>query len=359
MPLVNRLALRFRIAGIPVQVDPSFWVMSLLLGMAFTGRGMLIWIPSVFVSVLVHEMGHALMARAVGAKPEITLYMMGGVTRSVYDKDRPVSRFKSALVTMAGPGAGFILAGIAFVALVALHPTDESMAVQVIGLAMYINLIWGAANLLPVLPLDGGNLLRAALSGPGPEVGLVRTLWVSALVGPVVAFLAWKHGYTWGALLMGMFTFSAVRQLMDMSRSRADRGEGLDEALEQAQQALMDGDLERAEHLAGDVAKRAKTKALRLTASHLLAFIRIEKGEPQSALDTLERLAPDDVDPFLLGACLLALDRPAEAVVPLERAAQMGRQPQAIHLLLQALERSGDRARANEVRKAVEAASAD
>jgi stage IV sporulation protein FB len=351
---VSRLALRFRIAGIPVQVDPGFWMIALLLSM---NRPMTIWIPAIFVSVLVHELGHAFMAKAFGAKPDITLYTMGGVTRSAYPKGQPYSRLRSALVTASGPGAGFMLAAVAFAVLQLPSIPPESKALDVAKVMIAINVLWGVMNLLPVLPLDGGNLLRALLSGPGPEVGLVRTLWASVIIGPLIAIASWRADYTWAAMLFGFFTFSSARQLLDVSRARADQKQGFDDLLEQAHQALVNGDMDRAEQLSAQVAKGAKTKMLRMSAFHLIAFVKLEQGDPAKALELLETLPPETVDPFLQGACLLALDRAADAIPPLEQAAESGQQPRAIELLLRALEMNGEHDRANELRRAVREAS--
>jgi len=337
-------------------------MIALLLSM---NRPMTIWIPAIFVSVLVHELGHAFMAKAFGAKPDITLYTMGGVTRSAYPKGQPYSRLRSALVTASGPGAGFMLAAIAFAVLQLPSIPPESKALDVAAVLITINVVWGFMNLLPVLPLDGGNLLRALLSGPGPEVGLVRTLWASVIIGPLVAIVSWRvvsianwHvDFTWAAMLFGFFTFSSARQLLDVSRARADQKLGFDDLLEKAHQALIDGDMELAEQLSAQVAKGAKTKMLRMSAFHLIAFAKLEQGDPAKALELLETLPPETVDPFLQGACLLALDRAAEAIPPLEQAAESGQQPRAIELLLRALEMDGQQDRANELRRAVREAS--
>ena len=74
--------LHFRILGFPVRVHPFFWVSTLLLGM---GGGeadpveTLIWIGVVFISILVHELGHAVMQRRYGGRPWVTLYGLGGL----------------------------------------------------------------------------------------------------------------------------------------------------------------------------------------------------------------------------------------------------------------------------------------
>ena len=103
--------LHFSLLNIPVRVHPMFWLMGLILGSGGS-RGLqpvVLWVVAVFVSVLVHEMGHALVIRALGVQPWITLYGMGGLTSHQGGRFRPQTQI---LVSLAGPAAGFLLAAI-------------------------------------------------------------------------------------------------------------------------------------------------------------------------------------------------------------------------------------------------------
>lgn len=350
---MSRLALRFRIAGIPVLVEPGFWLITALLAMTSSSRDFMVWVPVVFVSVLAHELGHAFMAKAFGAKPEVTLYMMGGVTRSAHPEGQPYSRWRSALVTLAGPGAGFFIAACVAAYAHLRPPAEGTTTAQVIAVLMFVNLGWGLVNLLPVLPLDGGNLMRALLAGPGFEAGTIRALWVSIIVGPLVVLASLPLEMLFVPMLFAFFTYSSGRQLYELVRTRKDRNDGLADQLERAHQHLVDGDPERAEQVAKDVAARARTKMLRVAALHFVAFANLELGQPGKAFEVLDRMPPDEVDPFLMGACLLALDRPREAIRPLEQAVEMGRQPRAVDLLVQALQQDGQQERADELMRAM------
>ena len=98
--------LHFSLLNIPVRVHPMFWLMGLILGSGGS-RGLqpvVLWVVAVFVSVLVHEMGHALVIRALGVQPWITLYGMGGLTSHQGGRFRPQTQI---LVSLAGPAAGF------------------------------------------------------------------------------------------------------------------------------------------------------------------------------------------------------------------------------------------------------------
>src|SRR5262245_31536533 len=132
--------LHFRLFGIPVRVSPMFWLVTVLLGLRTDGATppaeLLIWIVVVFVSILVHELGHAFAQRRYGGRPWITLYGMGGLA-ACDDCDRRTS--SQILISLAGPAAGFLFALAISVALmvsgrpvgVELMPSKEFLASHV------------------------------------------------------------------------------------------------------------------------------------------------------------------------------------------------------------------------------------
>ena len=105
VPPTTEFDLRFRLLGIPVRVHPFFWIVAALLGWT---RGdfvaILIWVACVFVSILVHEFGHGLAARAlVRQNPVVILHAMGGLCVYESDNRRP---WRRVAILLAGPGAG-------------------------------------------------------------------------------------------------------------------------------------------------------------------------------------------------------------------------------------------------------------
>ncbi|MBO5437565.1 MAG: hypothetical protein J6A23_07875, partial [Thermoguttaceae bacterium] len=175
-PARTQYDLNFQLFGIPVRVHPLFWILSLFLGMNLSGPQMLIlWILAVFVSILVHELGHALVMRTYGIQPRIVLYSFGGLT--IFDRRYHLRWFENILVSFAGPGAGFcflgLLAGILCLLgqtqVLNLFPaafgfeTDGSCFVlsEYLTLLLYfliqVNVFWGILNLMPIFPLDGGQ----------------------------------------------------------------------------------------------------------------------------------------------------------------------------------------------------------
>lgn len=175
-PSHTRFDLRFRLFGFPVRVHPLFWAVTALLawqpGQDVAPRVLLIWMAAVFVSILIHELGHALAARYFGASAHIVLYSFGGLAithpepRYVWDR---------VAISFAGPAAGFLFALIIVVALAAsghagqflLHwipirfkPFTDANLNELIGQLLEINILWGLVNLLPIFPLDGGRISR-------------------------------------------------------------------------------------------------------------------------------------------------------------------------------------------------------
>jgi stage IV sporulation protein FB len=111
-PPPTQADVHFRLFGFPVRVSPWFWVMALLLGVSGGPADpveTLLWVGVVFFSILVHELGHAFAQQSYGGHPRITLHGFGGLA-ICEDCDR--SPRSQILISLAGPLAGFCLAGL-------------------------------------------------------------------------------------------------------------------------------------------------------------------------------------------------------------------------------------------------------
>ena len=206
-PPRSQYDLNFRVLGIPVRVHPMFWAVSLLLGLGGNQKpvNMLLWVGACFVSILVHELGHALAARAHGWSPWITLYFMGGLASYQPTYYRPQTQI---LISLAGPVAGFAFAGfIAALVTASGHAVhfdpafqfrlpilweffDSDQLNRLVFDLFYINIFWGLLNLLPINPLDGGHIAQEVLSVANPRDGARQALWLSVIVSVGLAILA-------------------------------------------------------------------------------------------------------------------------------------------------------------------------
>ncbi|MEX2113209.1 MAG: site-2 protease family protein [Pirellulales bacterium] len=199
--------LNFHLLGIPVRVHPLFWAVVVLLGLGGNSdpKLMLIWVGACFVSIVVHEMGHALAARAHGWEPWITLYGLGGLASYQPTRRSPRSQI---LISLAGPVAGFLFAALVIAVVAAagheprFDPTSRlSMPVDwnlfesrpanyLVFDLLYINIFWGLVNLLPIFPLDGGQITREVFGlFSGPD-GLRQSLWLSVIIAAGLAVIA-------------------------------------------------------------------------------------------------------------------------------------------------------------------------
>lgn len=179
---------RFTIFGIPVVVQPFFWITLALLGGALNTRTpdellrLGLFLLAGFISILVHELGHALTARRFGSFSEITLQAFGGY--ATFDGAR-MSRRQAFLITAAGPAIQIALGAILWFTLPFLSSVNPNM-IHFLLVLMWISIFWAVLNLLPVLPLDGGQMLNAIL---GPR-RIRTTLWVS-IIASLIAAAVW------------------------------------------------------------------------------------------------------------------------------------------------------------------------
>lgn len=206
--------LRFSIFRIPVQVQPFFWITLLIIGGALDANSASailrigLFVIAGFISILVHELGHALTARNFGAYSEITLQAFGGYAS--YSGIR-LSRPQNFAVTAAGPGIQILL-GLALWFSFPFLPELRSNAFYFLWKLMEISLFWALLNLLPVLPLDGGHLLNALLGPQRIRITLWISLVVSTLLGVLVFVLTRDPLFP---LFLGMFAWKAYQALRE------------------------------------------------------------------------------------------------------------------------------------------------
>lgn len=218
-----------RIAGVRIGLHPSWLVIAFLITYSLAAgdlpvrfRGwepVLYWVVAAgvailfFVSVLAHELSHALVARRYGIEVhDITLFVFGGAAMLEGEAKTPG---QEALIAFAGPLSSLVIGGI-LIGLGYLLPQEHVLAL--VGWLAVINLSLGAFNLLPGFPMDGGRILRALIwkvrgdpdvatrnaAGVGRFVG-----YILIGVGAVMAFQGVLLGGIWLALI-GWFIATAA-----------------------------------------------------------------------------------------------------------------------------------------------------
>lgn len=218
----GRPLLRGRVLGFPVHLDLSFVIIMGVFGYrpGVTVTEIVLWLLITPLAVLTHELGHAVLARAAGAEPEIALAGFGGVT--TYTPPRELSRGRSLGISLAGPAVGLVLGGLLLaVAWSSIGDNLEVGSWQYIALeyGIWTCLGWSLFNLLPVLPLDGGQAMRELLPG-SPEVRLRRAAAVSIVVAVLAAAVTYLYFHLlFAALFMVFFAVSNYLTLRALSGS--------------------------------------------------------------------------------------------------------------------------------------------
>jgi len=239
-PPSTRYDLRFTLATIPIRVHPLFWVMAVLFG-ASTGDviHILIWVVIVFVSILIHEMGHALVMRLYGQPAQVVLHAAGGLAVPApvwwggHWANVSLKPGQEILIALAGPVAGFILATLVMIGVIAAGgsilltplfgvipwitawlPIGGGLVNWVVMTLLWVNIFWGLVNLTPVYPLDGGHIARHLFVRADPLDGTRKSLWVSVIAGAAVAavgLLLLRSVYI--ALLFGFLAVQSYQSL--------------------------------------------------------------------------------------------------------------------------------------------------
>ena len=223
--------LNFRLLGIPVGVHLTFLFVALLGPRGGGWVDIAIWTAAAFVSILLHEMGHALTARAFEAQGvNVTLYGLGGVT-SYSHGSGGMTHGRSFVVSAAGSFFGIVLGGAVW----ALENNGvfdaASPAVRLfVDSIIFTALLWGVLNWIPIVPLDGGHMVES-LAGmvnedKAPLVGQVVTWVAVAIVVP----LALANGQQFAAIIVVLFAISGVREYRKRTEALAARDRARKEA---------------------------------------------------------------------------------------------------------------------------------
>lgn len=192
----------FRVFGIPVEINVSWFIIFALVSWSLVSFYFPTHYPSfsvtthwvmglvaalmLFVSVILHELGHSIVANTHGVPiKRITLFLFGGVSQMTNESADPVTEIK---IAVAGPAVSYVLMMIflALSFLVSRGASPEGVAPVLTYLA-YVNGILGTFNLIPGFPLDGGRLLRAILWKATGNIR--RATYVASKVGSVIGVI--------------------------------------------------------------------------------------------------------------------------------------------------------------------------
>ena len=291
---MSLVQLVFRLGSIPVIIRPAFIFLVIFLALMSNADGqhkapqlVMVWGVIAFVSVLVHELGHALVGRRFGLEPQIQLNGFGGLTTWANPKD--VGNSRSILISLAGPFAGFALAGLLFGARkLGLGPQSEMLS-YAIHQAILVNVVWGVYNLVPMLPLDGGNVMRSFLHILTKGEGEKPSRIVSVIVGGMLLVAAVAIGQLWLGMLAAFFTWANITAYRQVDALKANIP--LAKALEEAQNAVEHDDGAKAIEVLRPVIVPQASVELRVAALRLFCYALLLEGQWAELIPTLQHNA--------------------------------------------------------------------
>jgi Zn-dependent protease/CBS domain-containing protein len=174
-------------ASYPGWARPTYWIVGAIAALLL------------FISVLLHELCHSIVAQARGlVVKSITLFIFGGVSNIAQETEDPQDEF---LIAVVGPLSSLVLAGLFWLGVLAV-PNDASPLGALLFYLMIVNLMLAIFNILPGFPLDGGRVLRAILWGATRS--MERGTVIATTVGQAVAFLFIGYGI-WLIFIEGNF----------------------------------------------------------------------------------------------------------------------------------------------------------
>jgi Zn-dependent protease len=355
---MRRGVLTFRLFRIPVTVHPSHFLVSGLVAWSFaqaeadgpgastaaTAAVVLGWVAIIGLSVLVHELGHALTARRFGYPAHVQLVGLGGQTQIARGGEMPWHQ--DVLQTLAGPGAGLGLGVLAGLGLFAWRALGEppGPAVYALRALFQANLFWAAVNLLPLASLDGGRIASAVLTRMFGRNGFLAAQLLSlALASIVFLFGLWTQD-----LLLLLLVFLLVTRtytlLVGWYRGELPAGRAahpLVVELDRAEAAFRAGNLDEAEAVARRVRTLEPPPTLRSRANLLVGWVLLKRGDGAGALEAFGAVPAGEVPAHAFAAAYSLSGDEARALPLWGQAAHATGNPVVLHELAGCLIRAG------------------
>ncbi|KAA5540056.1 peptidase [Roseiconus nitratireducens] len=265
-PPESEYDLRFMLMGFPVRITWTFWLAAVVIGhglcqaFAFLAGSpvqafgtstlgiaplLLVWTLCLLLSILIHELGHTFAFRHYGIQSSIVLYHFGGlaIPTSSSMPGRSLIRMgerEQLIISAAGPAAQ-LLSALAVILVVKLagyevaifqnmpayldripwvsdgKMIDSEGLYALVSFYVFPSVVWALLNLVPVWPLDGGQIMRSVILMTGGTIA--QSLWISVICSGALAFYAFRNGQPMMAIFFAFFGFSSYQMLQPMNNS--------------------------------------------------------------------------------------------------------------------------------------------
>lgn len=289
---------------IPIHISPFFFLLAFFIGFIYAfsaGIAMIfLWVIAIFISVLIHEYGHALTAYAFKQKVEIHLIGFGGMTTRKGKKTAPWQDF---LITLNGCLAGLAFCGLMFLLQKQFQHILPRSINYFLSILIWINLFWSFINLFPIHPLDGSQLVRIILESFLGILGIRIAALISVLFSVFIALLFIYHKALLGAIIFLFLAFESLRYLkVTFNLTPEDRNKKIQSLFEKGAHAYNTLQWEEAEKYFKEILHLSHGGILYVSAATYLGLIYYERQQYAQALSVLEPIKNQlDTDslPFL------------------------------------------------------------
>ncbi|MCL2179203.1 MAG: hypothetical protein FWB81_07325, partial [Cystobacterineae bacterium] len=332
---------RFPIGKIPVEVRVSHVAFSLLLAFFLSRNApitpvaaVLSWVAVISLSVLVHELGHALTSLAFGYRPSVVLVAMGGYTLT--PAETPIPWLKEIALTLAGPLAGYLLAGLFALVQYGLPNDSPFTLYYVCSSFFWANLVWSTFNLIPMGPLDGGRVAALFLMRIAPKRGLLYTQVLGLLFGvPLLAWALW-HQNPFMALFVGAFVLRSVQIMVELVRhppalANTPSSSSPSAELLSIEQLLQEGAFTEGLRQAENLLASPLPPEENIRAHYLAGWLSLKTNQGRKALRHFSQTENMEIPPQAMAAAF-SLTGEDERALPLwEMAAVLSENPVLLH----------------------------
>ncbi|MHB8513646.1 MAG: zinc metalloprotease [Actinomycetota bacterium] len=292
----------FRLFGFPIRIDPSFLLIAIF-GIGWGATIAIAFVVMVFITTLVHELGHAFAFRSYGRGAKVTLFAFGGYTQG---DGGPLERGKRRVVSFAGPLASMVLLGVPALFIRRLNSLSDQQHF-IANLFVFISIGWSLLNLLPILPLDGGQISSSILEEKYGLNGAIaaRVLSIVFAAGGIVAAIL--TNYIFAAIFAFLFILQNAREIGQL------RDANTATALAEGNKLIESGLSAQAVRLSQEIYSKAKTQPLKAAALELAAWAHLAAGQRSSVAEIFEKFPPDVRPSRALMATILLLDGQRDA----------------------------------------------
>ena len=233
----------FRVFGVPVRIHPLFWLVSLIWAGRSPPSVAVVYVVAILISITIHELGHVMAFRYFGTRSYVVLHAFGGLAipagqygfsrarmtplaRGIIAFAGPAVQILSAyllfgVLKLAGVTAGFPFEGIfGFIPAASLDSTYFSFFVNNY---FFISIFWALINLLPIIPLDGGQIAQVMFESADPRTGTRQALILSMIMSGLIAALMFFQFGSWFSAIFFVYLGAMNYQTFVSLDYRGDR----------------------------------------------------------------------------------------------------------------------------------------